>query len=44
MGAVVAQLGMISLERKVVPAAMIQRIAAAALMTAAITMFYLSSR
>jgi uncharacterized membrane protein len=41
MGAVVAHLGMITLERKVARGAMLERIGAAVLMTAAIALFYL---
>ncbi len=41
MGAVVAHWGMVSLERKVARGALLERIAAAALMTAAIALFYL---
>lgn len=41
MGAVVAHLGMITLERKVARGALLERVAAAILMTAAIALFYL---
>ncbi len=44
MGAVIAHIGMISLEKKVRSGILIQRISAAILMSGAIAMFYLSSK
>jgi hypothetical protein len=44
MGTVVAHLGMISIETKVKTGILIQRVAAAVLMTTAIALFYLSAK